>query len=75
MVTVKFGPDIAQVEDGSWESANEALAELLNAMWPAEGFSGSQPDPDFAAAQEAAEQLGGVIESADEVDYDPETVY
>lgn len=75
MVTVKFGPDIATVEDGTWESENEALAALLNAMWPAEGFSGAQPDPDFAAAQEAAEKLGGVIESADEVPYDPEAVY
>ncbi len=75
MIQVEFGDDTAIVDDGTWTSENEALQELLNAMWPAEGFSGSQPDPDFAAAVEAAEQLGGVIVSADEMPFDKDAIY
>jgi hypothetical protein len=47
MVTVNIAGDIATIDGYEWQSDNESLQELLNAMLHPSGPSGADPYPDL----------------------------
>jgi hypothetical protein len=75
MVKVKFGITTATIDGHLWQSGNDALTSLLNAMLPQSGAAGDDPDPDFTAAQDAANRLGGNIVASDNPDYEDGMLY
>jgi hypothetical protein len=73
--TIQLGPVEATITDYVWSSDDEPLAEMLNARLPPGGHSGDDPNPDYTAALEAAEALGGEVLRFDEVEYVAGRVY
>lgn len=75
MVTVNIAGDIATIDGYEWQSDNESLQELLNAMLHPSGPSGADPYPDLTAAEAAIAKLGGEVTHADEVEYVEGRIY
>ena len=75
MVKVRMHEADAVIDAYVWTSDNKPLADALNAMLPALGPSGSDPDPDYTAAQNACETFGGEIIEADELEDAGDQVY
>ena len=72
--TIKVLNWTATIDAYQWASANENLARLLNAMLPTWGPSGADPNPDYTAARQAAEVLGGKVVAYDDLIRDPKNV-
>lgn len=75
MVTVDFPGVIATIDGLEWTSEDDSLQSLLTAMLDPLGPSGSDPDPDYTAARDAADKLGGRITQHDEVEYVEGRIY
>jgi len=65
----------ATITDGQWTSDNPALTQILIALLPTWGPSGSDPNPDLHIAQNAVKQLGGIVLEYDETEFEEGTVY
>lgn len=76
MVKVDFSGIIATIEDMAWSCEDKQLEDILNSTLDPLGPSGADPDPNYTAAVDAIERLGGgkVIER-DEVDYVDGAIY
>lgn len=77
MVRVKIAGITARINEYVWTSDNKDLEKLLNSMLDPEGPSGADPNPDYTAAMQAIEALGGEITEGKTLldDYDPKKVY
>ena len=77
MVEVKIAGIAARINEYVWTSDNKDLEKLLNSMLDPEGPSGGDPNPDYTAAMQAVEALGGKITKGKALldDYDPKRVY
>ena len=69
---VRIGLSEATCDGYIWTSEDETLALLLNARMDPWGPSGSDPNPDCSAAQQAVEDLGGELLQCDEAEELPE---
>jgi len=65
----------ATIDNYKWTSKDKALEGALNAMLSPYGPLGSDPNPDYTAAQEAVKALGGEVIEFTESEFDPEAVY
>lgn len=65
----------ATIDNYKWTSKDKALEGALNAMLSPYGPLGSDPNPDYTAAQEAVKALGGEVIEFTESEFDPEVVY
>ncbi len=72
---VRFGGIDATISGYVWSSEDESLAGMLNAMLPAGGPSGADPNPDGTAAQEAVRILRGELVSVDSLPSETGSVY
>ena len=70
MVKIKIFDTEATISNREWSCNDPGLLELLNAVRPLFGPSGADPDPDYALAQHAIEQLGGEIVESDDLEED-----
>lgn len=69
--TIEMGGARATIENWHWTSRRQVLADVLNRMLDPIGPSGADPAPNYHAALEAIERLGGKI-----LDYElPEYVH
>jgi hypothetical protein len=66
--TIQIGPFRATITDYRWSSDTPELLALLNVLLDPTGPSGSDPNPDLTAAQNAANLLGGQIVAAEALD-------
>jgi len=73
--TVRVVGKLAQVDGYEWFSPDKGLQELLNAMLSPLGPSGSDPNPDYHAAEAAVKLLGGEIIDFESTEYVEGVVY
>lgn len=66
--TVRIYGQIATIDGYVWSCANKSIERLLNAMLDPLGPSGADPDPDYNAARNAVDRLGGELVSHDPPD-------
>lgn len=71
-VKVRFGNFEATIDGYRWTSPDDRFAAALNTRLNPSGPEGSDPDPDYTAAEAAARELDGVIVEADEDDDEPD---
>jgi len=62
---------VAVIKDWRWASEDEAFEAVLNATLDPDGPSGSIPQPDLWAANQAIEQFGGKIIKQELPEYPP----
>lgn len=76
MVKVDFGGTIATINNYVWDCNDNALLDLLNSILDNSGPTGSDPDPDYTAAQVAIDEIkfGEIVYAAD-VPFDDEVIY
>lgn len=70
-----MGGTEATIDGYTWTSEDKALEGALNAMLEVSEVWGSDPNPDYTAAQEAVKLLGGEVLEFTESEFDPEAVY
>ena len=76
MVKVDFGGTVASIINYTWTCDDDMLLSLLNSILDDDGPSGSDPDPDYTAAQIAIEEVGnGKIVFADDAEFDEDVIY
>lgn len=76
MVVIEVGPYRASIENYKWSCKNAEFLKYLNYNLPKDGRSPSEPNPDFAAAKEIVDKLGGKIIRHDKVEStDEELIY
>lgn len=73
--TIKMGEIEATINNYRWKSADKFIQRQLNSLLDPEGPWMSDPNPDYTAAQIAAEFTGGKVVSFDKIEYDKELDY
>jgi hypothetical protein len=72
--TIKIGDQTATISDFEW-SGDQSLVDTLNALLDPSEPNGSDPNPDWTAAQNAIKELGGRMIRFDRPFFDPRLVY
>lgn len=75
MVKIKSGDDTYQISNYQWTGTNDVMVAFLNSRLSIWGPSGADPSPDYTAAQDALQFIGGEIVEYDEPPFDDEAIY
>ena len=73
--TIEWRGIRATIAGYEWACAIPEMATFLANLLPLDGASGSDPNPDYHAALEAAHYLGGEVIVFDETEYEEGQVY